>query len=152
MARNLTFHPYKQPQCHHGVITRNTLVGPVGSGSTKPFSRSVDGETSTIAPRLPFQTAIEPDRDSISRFYDEDSLGMRTLGNKVQLDSDCWRSKPKKVVSVPGPGEASGNCFWEALQRELFLGGSSTGRHSCKTMSSRRRPVYINYKQATLGY
>jgi hypothetical protein len=82
----LSFHPYKRVECHHrdGDVTGRRIslqaVGPAGSGSTTPFSQSDNGETSAIAP--PFQTVIEPDRDFISRFYDEDSSGMRTFGAK----------------------------------------------------------------------
>jgi hypothetical protein len=106
---NLLFHPYKRAECLQEGAKRTSLVGPAGSGSTTPFSQSVGGEASAIAP--PIQAAIEPDRDFISQFYDEDASGMRTLGAKFWLASD--RSKNKTVVSVPGEG----NCFWEALQR-----------------------------------
>ena len=131
---NITFHPYKRLECNHADIKRKGLVGPAGSGSTTPCSQSDNGETPAITP--PFQTVIEPDRDFISRFYDEDSSGMRTLGAKFWLASD--RSKSKTVVSVPGEG----NCFWEALQRAGIP----------VNVPSRRKPVYTDYKQATLEY
>ncbi len=68
---NLTFQPYNRSECHHAGVKRTSLVRPGGSGSSTPFSQYINGsETSAIAPHI--QTAIEPDRDFISRFYDED--------------------------------------------------------------------------------
>ncbi len=86
-----------------GVVTRRSLFGAAGSGYTTLFSQSDNGETSAVAPL--FQTVIEPDRDFISRFYDEESSEMRILGAKFWPAPD--RSKTKTVVSVPGEG----NCL-----------------------------------------